>query len=93
MRGWLVGGLMALVVVTGAAQTPPVPTVVPKDELVDAWIARLRDRAEVANAACQGLEAVKRYDALRTEIVRKIEAKYPGYTLGFPSLTLVVKAK
>lgn len=76
---------------TAAQAAPPSAPSVPQDELVKAWLETLQARAEIANTACQGLEAVRRYQTLLRDRTHDIEVRLPGYTVDPQRLTLVPK--
>ena len=47
----------------------------------------------MANADCQNLDSVKRYNAQRDKVVTRIEFKHPGYMIDWEKGVLVEKPK
>lgn len=53
----------------------------------------LRELAVAADGECRKLDSTKRYEATRTQVMKRLSEKYPGYTLNLQTLTLVVAPK
>lgn len=67
----------------------PAPPAMDDDDLV--MVQTLTALADLANQACQGLEAVKSYNAQRARVQARIEARHPGLTINWATGALVAK--
>lgn len=90
--GLVMGALLPSL--TAQEATAPVPVVAPAlDELGQAWLQTLGFAQARAQEACAQLPQTKDYDATRTAILRKVEARWPGYALDASKGALVAKPK
>lgn len=84
--------LLVMLLVTVLTAQGQAPDAVPQDELVQAWLAQAQLAGELANAACQATDQAKRYTALRADVVKKVEARVPGFTVNWQTGKLAPKA-
>ena len=90
MKNYIYAGLVCVLLASGATgQTQEVvPVLTPDDRLV---LQTLSTLGTVANAECQKLDSVKKYEQQRTAVMRNLTTKYPNYTIDFNTMTLVPK--
>jgi hypothetical protein len=89
--------LMGLLLVTAshaqAPTTPPAPTVPTLDELEQGWLQIVALSEQLAYSDCQRLETVQKFNATLGDIVKRLEARHPGYTLDRAKGVLVSKGQ
>lgn len=76
-----------------AVPTPVVAAQAPVlDELERSYLQIVNLTQEKAESDCQNLPSVQRFNATLVDVLQKIEARHPGYTLDRAKGVLVVKA-
>jgi len=81
--------LMAAVLAQAPAAKPAAgPALTEDDRLIVQAIATV---ATLANADCQGLDSVKRYQQQLSQVNTRMETKYPGFRIDWGSGTLIAK--
>ena len=99
--GGLMGALVVVfltgpVTIVALAQTPTpaaAPVAPAVDELVTAWLAADRLAQQLASRECAQLDSAKQFQAQRQDIVRRVEARHPGFTLDFAAAKLIPRPK
>lgn len=100
MKNAFVGVLLGLIVgaaVAAFAQAPalppPAPVVQALDDTEQILVQLVSTQAKLAGAECNALDSMKQFTATRVEVVKRVEAKHPGYTLDLQTAKLVEKKK
>jgi hypothetical protein len=83
-----VASLVLGFVISAAAQAPAPVAAPPQDELVTAWIDTAKLAAQLANSQCQQLEAVKQFQRVQADTLKKVEARMPGYTVNWATFAV-----
>lgn len=70
---------------------PQAPTPAIFSDLERAWLDNVALANQLAVVQCQALESAKQFNALRAEVLQKIEARHPGFTVDWQKQELVPK--
>lgn len=91
VKGIVLGFVVGAIVISaaaGSAQAPAAPQVVatptaptPLDDTERLMVEVLTVRAQLAQCQSESLESTRQFSATRAEVLRRIEAKHPGFTL------------
>lgn len=93
MKNWVTGFLagisMAVVATVCLAQAPaaPAPAATASgaqgvlDDTDKLLIEIVSVRAQLANCQSEQLDSMKQFNATRSEVIKRIEEKHPGYTI------------
>lgn len=77
-----------------AVTPPPVAVAAPAlDELDRSYLQIAALSEQLAYSECQRLESVQKFNATLTDVLTRIEARHPGYTLDRAKGVLVAKGK
>jgi len=79
MRSIVLVGALLVMMATAYGQAPTVPTIDADDRLIVEGLSVL---VQSANTDCQQLGSYKKATDYRKKVAERIEAKYPGFTLG-----------
>lgn len=85
--GLLLGGAIA-----AGAQAPAVrPDASGLDATEQLLVQLIAAQAKIASTECNALESMKTFASTRAEVVKRVEAAHPGFTLNLQTAKLVKK--